>query len=119
MVQEVIHSSQSCKEASLAIKLDLANAFDRIRNSYIYQVMKNYGFLDTLIWWVKECNIKPWIAPLINGCHAPFFQAQRGISQHFPMPPFLYILVVDTLNRRLNRLRNEGSLLGISIESGV
>ena len=42
MVQEAIHSSQSHKEEGMAIKLDLANYFDRIRNSYIYQVMQSF-----------------------------------------------------------------------------
>ena len=67
LVQEAIHSSQSRKEASMAIKLDLANAFDRIRQSYIFQVMENYGFPSNFIIWVKSCIRKPLIAPLING----------------------------------------------------
>ena len=39
MVQEAIHSIQSCKEVGMAIKIDLTNAFDRIQNSYIFQVI--------------------------------------------------------------------------------
>ena len=49
MVQEAIYSSQNHKEAGMEIKLDLANSFDRIRHSFIFQVMQNYGFLEAFI----------------------------------------------------------------------
>ena len=49
MVQEVIHYSQSHKEAGMTIKLYLTNAFDKIRNLYIFQVMQNYGFPEAFI----------------------------------------------------------------------
>ena len=78
LVQEVIHSSQSHKEASMEIKLYLANGFDRRRHSYIFQVMENYGFPSNFIIWVKSCISKPWIAPMINGRPTSFFQAQKG-----------------------------------------
>ena len=67
LVQEVIHSSQSRKEAGMEIKLDLENDSDRIRHSYIFQVMENYGFPSNFIRWIKSCIRKPWISPLING----------------------------------------------------
>jgi hypothetical protein len=33
--QEAIHSSKKNKEKGMAIKLDMANAFDRVRHSFI------------------------------------------------------------------------------------
>ena len=38
LVQEAILSSQKRKEVGMEIKLDLENAFDRIRHDYIYMV---------------------------------------------------------------------------------
>ena len=101
------------------IKLDIANAFHRIRHCYIFQVMKNYGFHDAFIRWVKACIINPWIAPLINGLPTPFLQDQRGIRKGCMMSPFLYILVAYSLSGKFNRLINEGRLPGISIARGV
>ena len=40
LVQEAIHSSQSRKEKGMIIKLDLENAFDRVRHSFMFQVMQ-------------------------------------------------------------------------------
>jgi len=39
LVQEAIHSSQSRKEKGFILKLDLANAFDRVRHSFLIVVL--------------------------------------------------------------------------------
>ena len=44
MVQEVIHYSQSHKEAGMTIKLYLTNSFDKIRNSYIFKSCRTMDF---------------------------------------------------------------------------
>ena len=59
LVQESIHSSQKCQEAGMAIKLDLANAFDKKRHDFIYKVMERYGFPPNLIRWIKACISSP------------------------------------------------------------
>ena len=74
-----MHSSQYRKEAGMVIKLDLANAFDRVCHSFLLQVMLRYEFEPNFICWVKACISKPWIAPLINEREATFFQATRGL----------------------------------------
>ena len=111
LVQEVIHSSQALKEAGMAIKLDLANAFDRVRHSFLFKVMDKFGFPPTFVRWVKAYIEIPWVSPLINGRPTNFFHAKRGIWKGYPMSPFLYILIVDALSRRLNRLKKKGSYL--------
>jgi hypothetical protein len=36
LVQEAIHSNYSSKEKGMVIKLDMANAFDHVRHSFIF-----------------------------------------------------------------------------------
>ena len=103
----------------MAIKLDLANAFDRLRHSFVILVLKKFGFPTIFIKQVQACITSPWIAPLINGRPSEFFKASHGVSQGCPLSPFLYILVVDSLSRRLLRLQSEGSLPGLSFRNGV
>ena len=103
----------------MAIKLDLANAFDRLRHSFVILVLKSFGFPETFILQVQACITSPWIAPLINGRPSTFFKASRGVRQGCPLSPFLYILVADSLSRRLNRLHAEGSLPGLSFRGSV
>eukprot|EP00253_Pinus_taeda_P027485 PITA_27485 len=44
LVQEAIHSSLHRKEKGMVIKLDLANAFDRVRHSFLFEVLQKMGF---------------------------------------------------------------------------
>eukprot|EP00253_Pinus_taeda_P035876 PITA_35876 len=79
LVQEAIHSSCHRKEKGMVIKLDLTNAFDRVRHDFLFSVMEKFGFAKVLITWVKACIASPWIVPLVNGCSMEFFQASRGL----------------------------------------
>ena len=44
LVQEAIHSSSKRGDPGMAIKLDLANAFDRLRHEFIFLVLGKFGF---------------------------------------------------------------------------
>ena len=74
-VQEAMHSSLSRKEKGMLIKLDMANDFDRLKLSFLYQILNSFGFNSAFINLIKACTNRPWIAPLVNGRPTHFFQA--------------------------------------------
>ena len=76
----------------MVVKLDLANAFDKVNHDYLFAVMEKFGFSPELIGWIKGCICTPWVAPLVNGRPTNFFQASRGLSQGFPLSPLLYAI---------------------------
>ena len=51
----------------MAIKLDLANSFDRIRHDFIFLVLKKFGFPPIFVKQIQAYISSPWIAPLVNG----------------------------------------------------
>jgi hypothetical protein len=55
----------------MIIKIDMENAFDRVRHSFLKEVLRKFGFSQDFIRWIGSCINNPWIAPLING--RPFF----------------------------------------------
>ena len=59
LVQEVIHSSCQRNEKGMIVKLDLANAFDRVRLNFLFAVMHKMGFHPQLISWIKACISGP------------------------------------------------------------
>ena len=101
IVLESIHSSVERKQQGMAIKLDMANAFDRVNHFFLFEIMSKFGFSKRLVRWVKACTSRMWIAPLVNGRPSKFFQATRGIRQGYPMSTFLYLLVVEAMSRKL------------------
>jgi hypothetical protein len=119
LVQEAIHASNSRGEPGMAIKLDMANAFDRVEHNFLFKVMKKFGFSQNFISWMEACIASPWIAPLLNGRPTPFFKASRGLRQGCPLSPLLYVIMAETLNRTLEWESNNGTIPGIKIAQGV
>jgi hypothetical protein len=119
LVQEAIHSSQSRKEKGMAIKLDMENAFDRVRHNFLLAVLSRFGFNGLFLSWIHACICSPWISPLVNGRPTPFFQLSRGLRQGCPLSPILYILMVEALNRKLDKDRENKLIPGIKIAQGV
>eukprot|EP00253_Pinus_taeda_P004043 PITA_04043 len=85
----------------MLIKLDMANAFDRVNHSFLLQVLRSFGFPPQFINLIKACISCPWIAPMVNGRPTSFFQAQRRLRQGCPLSPFLYILMANSLSKNL------------------
>eukprot|EP00253_Pinus_taeda_P031705 PITA_31705 len=119
LVQEAIHSSISRKEKGFVLKLDLANAFDRVRHTFLFAVLHKMGFDPSFINMIKACISNPWISPLINGRPCAAFQSSRGLRQGCPLSPYLFILMVESLSKALDFNRRTGMITGIKIEQGT
>eukprot|EP00253_Pinus_taeda_P030806 PITA_30806 len=113
LVQEAVHSSCQRNEKDMLIKLDLANAFDRVRHEFLISVMKKLGFSTAFINWVNACIASPWIAPLVNGRSTDFFQASRGLRQGCPLSPLLYAIQASVLSYQLNHNQQTQTLPGL------
>ena len=85
----------------MLIKLDMKNTFDQVNLSFLYHVLIFFGFSTDFVCLIKACIGRPWIAPLVNGRPADFFQATRVFRQGCPLSPFLYILMAKCLSRNL------------------
>ena len=119
LVQEAIHTSYRKKEKGMVVKLDLASAFDRVKHDFLFATMRNFGFSQNFIGWVKACISAPWIAPLVNGRPTNFFQASIGLRQGCPLSPVLFIIQASVLSFQLNRRLQNRSLSGIRIVQNV
>lgn len=119
LVQEAVHSSCHRKEKGMVIKLDLANAFDRVKHDFLYAVMKKLGFSSSFINWVKACISFPWIALLVNGRSTKFFNASRGLRQGCPLSPLLDDIQAYVLSFQLDSCQQIQTLPGLRMASNV
>lgn len=119
LVQEAIHSSLTRKEKGFVLKLDLANAFDRVRHSYLFTVLHKMGFDPSFITMIAACITGPWISPLVNGRPCAAFQSSRGLRQGFPLSPYLFILMAESFSQTLDYNWRVGLITGIKIENGT
>ena len=103
----------------MIIKLDLANAFDRVRYEFLFQVMHRFGFGVGFIRWIQSCINSPWITPLVNGRATGFFQSSRGLRQGFPLSLLLYAIQAFVLSFQLDQSQLHINLIGLCIAKGV
>ncbi len=119
LVQEAIHSSILHKEQGMEIKLDLANAFDRVNHSFLFNIMSKFGFGENFIKWIRACILELWIAPLVNGRATDFFKASRGLRQGCPLSPLLFVIQASVLSFLLNKKLQDQDIIGFCIARGV
>ena len=83
------------------------------------EVFRKFGFDEGFINWIQECTRSSWIVPTINGRPCTFFQSSRGLRQGCPLSPLLYILMVESLSKKLEHERRMGRLPGIEFTWGI
>lgn len=103
----------------MLIKLDMENSFDRVKLSFLYKVLLSLVFSPEFVYLIKACTDKPWIALLVSGRPVSYFQGMRGLRQGCSLSPFLYILMVDMLCRKLTVENIARALHGIIISNDM
>jgi hypothetical protein len=103
----------------MIIKLDLANAFDKVNHNFLFEVMKKFGFDQSFVNWIRAFIGSPWIAPMVNGRVTNFFKASRGLRQGCPLSPMLYAIQASVLSYQLETSRTQSNLQGLKIVQGV
>ena len=80
-----MHSREKGKKGSLALKLDISKAYDRVEWHFLQGIMAKLGFLVTWINWVMGCITMPSFSILINGKPYGNIRPSRGICQGDPL----------------------------------
>jgi len=114
-----VHSSRERGDQGMIFKIDMSNAFNRVRHSFPITIMKKFGFNLGFVDWILACITSPWIDSLVNGHKTSFFKRTIGLRQGFPLSPLLYIIMAETMSRQLEKDRISKTILGIKIARGV
>ena len=72
----------------------------------------------SIIGWLKSCSYSLWNYTIVNDKNAGFFSASRGIRQGCHSSPFLYIIMVEDLDRDIDNGRIQDTLPSIIMVTG-
>ena len=104
---------------SMALKLDISKAYDRVEWGFLQRIMEKLGFPVDWIDRVMSCVTTPSFSILINGKPFGMIHPSRGIRQGDPLSPYMFLLCAEGFTALLNKAESEGQIKGISICRGA
>ena len=110
LVQQTARFLHQQKQPRILLKLDISKAFDSVSWPFLLEVMQHLGFGPIWRDLVSGLLASSSTQVLLNGIPGNSIVHQRGLRQGDPLPPMLFILVMDVLGHMVSKAANEGLL---------
>ena len=85
------------------IFIDFHQAFDTLEFNFIHNCLKEFGFGETFINWIKIIYTNVCSSVLVNGWVSEEFKISRCIRQGCPLSALLFILAVEFLGMHIRQ----------------
>ncbi|XP_058783149.1 uncharacterized protein LOC131657807 [Vicia villosa] len=107
------------RKASLALKIDISKAYDRVDWGFLKGMLTRMGFADKWIHWMMMCVTSVNYSVLVNSDNVGPIEPGRGLRQGDPLSPYLFILVSEGLSSLIKSAVSKGDIHGIQICRGA
>ena len=85
------------EETGILISLDQEKAFDRVRRSFLMDLLGRFGFGSDFCRWISTFNFGANMRIILNGWLTKPIMLMPGVRQGDSLSPLLYILCLETL----------------------
>ncbi|XP_042964743.1 uncharacterized protein LOC122298967 [Carya illinoinensis] len=118
---EILHTMkarQKGREGSMALRLDMSKAYDRIEWTFLRSIMKRLGFCDRWIQLIMICVESVRYLVVVNGKVGDTFMPTIGLRQGDPLSSYLFILCAEGLSSILSKAAANGRVKGVAAATG-
>ena len=109
------HSRRSGRKSSLALKLDISKAYDKVEWNFLKGIMTKLGLPERWIDGVMSCVTSTSFSVRINGKAYGNIRPSRGLHQGDPLSPYLFLLYAEEFSSMLSKAQDGGRLHWVSI----
>jgi hypothetical protein len=115
IASECVDSRLQHGDPGVLCKLDVEKAYDHVCWKFLLYLLQRCGFSVRWRNWINFCISTAWFSILVNGCPSGFFPSSKGLRQGDPLSPLLFVIVMEALNRLLDRAVREDLFSGFSV----
>lgn len=115
-IRDILWYMKDNKENGLLISVDLEKAFDRVEHTYLFNVLKEFGFGENMMKWMRCLYSNIVSCVKVNGFLTDDFIVTRSIRQGCPLSALLYTVVAEPLGLAISQ---ERSIAGICMRNEV
>ena len=85
--------------------IDLQKPFDSLNWSFIFAILRNFGFGDFFINLIRIIHEQPKCCIINNKFLSSYFEMKRGVRQGDPLSPTIFILCIEYMALLLRQSR--------------
>ncbi|KAL5554914.1 hypothetical protein UlMin_037150 [Ulmus minor] len=97
----------------MALKLDMAKAYDRVEWEFIQKIVHKLGFSDVWTGKIMACISSVSYSFQFNGQRFGHLIPSRGLRQGDPLSPYLFLLCGEGLSSLLHHYEQSGKFHGL------
>ncbi|GJW76620.1 RNA-directed DNA polymerase, eukaryota [Tanacetum coccineum] len=115
ILNEVMQWCKTKRKQAFFFKVDFEKAYDSVRWDFLDDILNKFGFGHKWRGWIRSCLYSSRGSIVVNGSPTEEFQFFKGLKQGDPLSPFLFILVMESLNISFQRVIDAGMFTGIKL----
>ncbi|XP_026398797.1 uncharacterized protein LOC113294610 [Papaver somniferum] len=93
---------------AVAMKLDMAKAFDRMEWTFVLTIMQKMGFSEKWCQLINQCISTSSISIILTGSPTASFVPSKGLHQGDALSPYIFILCMEAFSRMLQKAEDTG-----------
>jgi hypothetical protein len=113
VLHEAVHELHSIKLNGVILKLDFEKAYDKIKWSFLQQILRMKGFSPEWRALINDFVSRGSVEIQVNDDTGWYFQTRKGLRQGDPLSPLLFNIVADILTILIERAKSDGQIEGV------